>query len=190
MPLRHIQEFIGLSGGPTPRDAVLLKSLLVVHEGIAWAVDRPHYRYYREEVIPTALQLYASLPQDVLEGVDLEVGHTLPDSVFVVTGTTRPSWPRWDGGSPAVAISPAIEGSGTSRGGGGGGTGSGGGEAPRARGPCGGGIGCTATTGFVPGPWVVFRVARGDYLDFYRNQSAALDQVVGVSAAEVEQMLM
>lgn len=44
MPLRSLQEFIGVRGGPTPRDAVLLKSLLVVHEGIAWAVDRPHYR--------------------------------------------------------------------------------------------------------------------------------------------------
>lgn len=45
MPLSRVREFIGIGGGPTPRDAVLLKSLLVVHEGIAWAADRPHYRY-------------------------------------------------------------------------------------------------------------------------------------------------
>lgn len=45
MPLSRVREFVGIDGGPTPRDAVLLKSLLVVHEGIAWAADRPHYRY-------------------------------------------------------------------------------------------------------------------------------------------------
>lgn len=45
MPLSRVRNFIAVDGGPTPRDAVLLKSLLVVHEGIAWATDRPHYRY-------------------------------------------------------------------------------------------------------------------------------------------------
>lgn len=143
-------------------------------------------RYYREEVIPTALQLYASLPQDVLEGVDLEVGHTLPESVFVVTGTNRPSWPRWDGSSPMAATTPpAIEGASSV----GGGTGTGGGGAPCARGPDDGDID-GAALGFLPGPWVIFRVARGDYLNFYRSQAAVLDQAVGVSAAEVEHMLM
>lgn len=44
MPLSQVREFVGIDGGPTPRDAVLLKSLLVVHEGIAWAAGRPHYR--------------------------------------------------------------------------------------------------------------------------------------------------
>lgn len=44
MPLSRVREFIAVDGGPTPRDAVLLKSLLVVYEGIAWAADRPHYR--------------------------------------------------------------------------------------------------------------------------------------------------
>lgn len=44
MPLSRVRESIGIDGGPTPRDAVLLKSLLVAHEGIAWAADRPHYR--------------------------------------------------------------------------------------------------------------------------------------------------
>ena len=44
MPLSRVREFVGVDGGPTPRDAVLLKTLLVIHEGIAWATDRPHYR--------------------------------------------------------------------------------------------------------------------------------------------------
>lgn len=160
-------------------------------------------RYYREEVIPTALLLYASLPQDVLEGVDLEVGHTLPESVFVVTGTTRPSWPRWDGNSPMATTPPAIEGSGASGGGGGGGgsgasgggvggggTGGGGGDSPCARGTNGGGGGGSAGGKFLPGPWIIFRVARADYMDFYRSQAAALDRAVGGSAAEVKHMLM
>ncbi|CAM9490404.1 unnamed protein product [Ectocarpus fasciculatus] len=207
MPLSRIRAFIGVDGGPTPRDAVLLKSLLVVHEGIAWAVDRPHYRHYREEVVPTALELYASLAQDVLEGVDLEVGHTLPESIFVVTGTVRPSWPRW-GGSPSAATAatpPLIEG-GEAGGGGfndvngsdtrrnnGGSAGTGFGRSPREGrgGASGGGRGMARARGFLPGPWVVFHVARDDYLEFYRDQAAVLDQAVGVcSTAEVENMLM
>lgn len=160
-------------------------------------------RHYREEVIPTALDLYASLAQDVLEGVDLEVGHTLPESIFVVTGTARPSWPRW-GGSPSVASAtpPLIEGGGAGRGSndvngsdtrrnnGSGGTGFG--RSPRqGRGGASGGAGgMTRAREFVPGPWVVFHVARDDYLEFYRDQAAVLDQAVGGSAAEVENMLM
>ncbi|CBN78508.1 hypothetical protein Esi_0126_0067 [Ectocarpus siliculosus] len=198
MPLSRIRAFIGVDGGPTPRDAVLLKSLLIVHEGIAWAVDRPHYRNYREEIIPTALELYASLAQDVLEGVDLEVGHTLPESIFVVTGTARPSWPRW-GGSPSAATatprlieggagrgSNDVDGPDTTRNNGSGGTGFG--RSPREA--SGRGRGMTRAREFLPGPWVVFRVARGDYLEFYRDQAAVLDQAVGGSVAEMENMLM
>lgn len=44
VPLSRVRDFVGVDDGPTPRDAVLLKSLLVIHEGIAWATDRPHYR--------------------------------------------------------------------------------------------------------------------------------------------------
>eukprot|EP00752_Nemacystus_decipiens_P006235 g5625.t1 len=213
IPLSRVREFIGVDGGPTPRDAVLLKSLLVVHEGIAWAVDRPHYRHYREEVIPTALKLYASLPQDVLEGVDLEVGHTLPESVFVMTGTARPSWPRWGGSPPAVTTTPSIEGQGGNvRGGGGGGggdggvgfgvfNGSGGDSVRMGGGGRGGGMRCAGgweggRSGrgvrgvFLPGPWVVFRVARDEYLDFYGGQAAALDQAIAGSAVELGHLLM
>lgn len=185
-------------------------------------------RHYREEVIPTALKLYTSLAQDVLEGVDLEVGHTLPESVFVMTGTVRPSWPRW-GGSPSAATTttPSIEGGGRGnvpgsgvgghgtghaatggeRGGdgvGGGGTGSGGerfirgGSYSRRSGGSGGmryaggweGVGGGRRGGFMPGPWVVFRVAREEYLEFYRGQAAALDQAIGGSTIELEHLLM
>lgn len=171
-------------------------------------------------MIPTALKLYASLPQDVLEGVDLEVGHTLPESVFALTGTARPSWPRW-GGSPSVvtATTPTIEGergnapgssgAGSHRPGragagddGGGGSGSGGMGIRDGRfisgSPFGGGggdsgraIGGGGGRGrFLPGPWVVFRVAREEYLKFYRAQATALDQAIGGSAVELEHMLM
>lgn len=155
-------------------------------------------RNYREEIIPTALELYASLAQDVLEGVDLEVGHTLPESIFVVTGTARPSWPRW-GGSPSAATatprlieggagrgSNDVDGSHTTRNNGSGGTGFG--RSPREA--SGRGRGMTRAREFLRGPWVVFHVARGDYLEFYRDQAAVLDQAVGGSAAEVENMLM
>ena len=182
-------------------------------------------RHYREEVIPTALKLYASLPQDVLEGVDLEVGHTLPESVFVMTGTARPSWPRW-GGSPSSAVTaatPSIEGQrehapdshGAGHGGGGGGemgfgggrfipgrafSGSGGGGVRMGGGGMrcaggweggGGGSGGGGGRGvFLPGPWVVFRVAREEYQEFYRGQAAALDQAIGGSTVELEHLLM
>lgn len=46
MPLSRVREFIGVEGGPTPRDAVLLKTLVVVHEGVDWATDRPLYRLF------------------------------------------------------------------------------------------------------------------------------------------------
>lgn len=182
-------------------------------------------RHYREEVIPTALKLYASLPQDVLEGVDLEVGHTLPESVFVITGAARPSWPRWGGSPSAVATTPSIEGSrgngpgsgagshGTGHGGGGsGGMGSRGGRfipggyfngsGSGSRRSSGGSVGGMRCAGgwegaggrrggmFMPGPWVVFRVAREEYLEFYRDQAAALDQAIGGSTVELEHLLM
>lgn len=65
MPLRRIQEFVGVSGGPTPRDAVLLKSLLVVHEGIAWAVDRPHYRWCFLSIVRRYLPLTRPISQSL-----------------------------------------------------------------------------------------------------------------------------
>lgn len=43
MPLSCVRAFINIGGGPTPRDAVLLKTLLVIHEGIAWATGCPYY---------------------------------------------------------------------------------------------------------------------------------------------------
>lgn len=61
-------------------------------------------RYYRDEVIPTALALYACLPQDTLEGVDLEVGHMLPEIMFVISKIPRPFWPRWGGSGTPGAI--------------------------------------------------------------------------------------
>ncbi|CAM9618526.1 unnamed protein product, partial [Pylaiella littoralis] len=159
--------------------------------------------HYREQIIPTALELYASLPQDVLEGVDLEVGHTLPESMFVVTGTARPSWPRWGENLPSTgtgtATSPTVVAGGEAGAGGTGNNspGSRGGGAGMGGGGRGNGMGCTegrdgsgGGRAFLQGPWVVFRVAREEYLEFYGGQAAVLDQAVGGSAAELEHMLM
>lgn len=45
VPLARVRYFIAAPGGPTPREAVILKIILVIHEGIAWAIDRPHHRH-------------------------------------------------------------------------------------------------------------------------------------------------
>eukprot|EP00904_Undaria_pinnatifida_P012381 jgi/Undpi1/8273/HiC_scaffold_25.g10742.m1 len=195
IPLSRVRKFIAVAGGPTPRDAVLLKALLIVHEGIAWATDRPIHRYYVEEIIPTARALYTSLPQDVLEGVDLEVGHTLPESMFAITGAVRPSWPRW-GGNPSTLRRPLGQ---TSLAGGGGGGSGDAGSRTSNNGSSGGGGSANngvesmdewkEVAGFVPGPWVVFFVERQDYLDFYASQAEALEQVVGGYGTELEDMV-
>lgn len=154
-------------------------------------------RHYRAEIIPTALALYASLPQDTLEGVDLEVGHTLPESVFVVTSTVRPSWPRW-GGNPSgtsrmghagnTAASDTLNSRrrlthGSFSSGDGGATGVENDVGTRhAR------IGASSTE-FMQGPWIVFRVAREEYLEYYQRQAAALDSAIGVSSGNVDDML-
>lgn len=69
-------------------------------------------------------------------------------------------------------------------GGGGGGGGVGGLRCAGGRDGSGGG------RAFTYGPWVVFRVAREEYLEFYGGQAAVLDQAVGGSVAELEHMLM
>ena len=153
------------------------------------------YRYYVEEIIPTARALYTSLPQDVLEGVDLEVGHTLPESMFAITGAVRPSWPRW-GGNPSTLRRPLGQ---TSLAGGGGGGSGDAGSRTSNNGSSGGGGSANngvesmdewkEVAGFVPGPWVVFFVERQDYLDFYASQAEALEQVVGGYGTELEDMV-
>lgn len=150
------------------------------------------------------------------------MGHTLPESMFVLTGTVRPSWPRW-GESPSAppltgrtgsyanvnrdntngsntnsnstngnTVQSNNDGRGEGRSEAGsfgqfffrnGPGGLGGGGMMR----CGGGW--QGGQGFLPGPWMIFRVAREDYLEFYRGQKEALDQVVGGATAGLEDML-
>ncbi|CAN0172506.1 unnamed protein product [Ascophyllum nodosum] len=133
------------------------------------------------------MELYACLPQDMLEGVDLEVGHTLPESMFVMTGTVRPTWPRW---AERQASPPATRLAGGARSSWSGfrdgfsrlsGNGFGNGLSNRGGGRC--GMRCAGgwegSLGFVPGPWVIFRVAQADYLEFYAAQAVALDEATG-----------
>lgn len=293
VPLARVRYYIAAPGGPTPREAVILKMILVIHEGIDWVIDRPllrcddvsplrfrllewlfccdahgrhspspntlasppntrkltavffscccylsrttsvhtcfrrqhiatliavpippplHirlHRHYRDEVIPTALELYASLPQDILGGVDLEVGHMLPEAMFVITGIARPSWRHWEPlASPAAPQRHAINFSNghaandyTGHGYGGYGYASG----VSIRGRRGGrsgvaveednrssargegrldGTSCSAGglegwLGFEPGPWIIFRLTQAEYLEFYAAQAVALDEAIG-----------
>lgn len=124
------------------------------------------------------MEFYANLPQDILEGVDVEVGHKLPEAMFLITGITQPSLQRHprsfsngygyedrEGGLAAEGEENSNRSSGRGEG--------------RLS-----GISCSAGEsegwlGFEPGPWVIFRLTQTEYLEFYAGQAVALDEATG-----------
>lgn len=194
------------------------------------------HRHYRDEVIPSALALYTALAQDTIEGVDLEVGYMMPDSILAVSRTERPSWPRWsgvgralygdtpwgyyganigvgEGGNRPLGINQStpspIRESNVQRGVRSTGTvhgdsvfvssppsstavdpdGAVGEAGRRIAGSHGQPLAFGADqlrrqAAFVPGPWVVFLMRQQEYLDFYRGQASALEQLVGGMTTE------